>query len=77
MNKIVLKKNLDDLKHVLKIMSNHMLAVFSIMLFLRCSFSRGLIDRLEWQHKGVQEIEKNSDFIFVFSDASEKLMDKR
>ncbi len=80
-NSIEETRHLDDLKHVLKIMRTTICLLFFSIMFISASnsFSQGLIDRLEAASikEVCKEIEKNSDFIFVFSDASEKLMDKK
>ncbi len=75
------KKSLNKLNHVLKIMRITLFFLFFCILFSSAanSFSQNFTINLKSASiKDVcREIEKKSDFIFVFSDSSEKLIDKK
>jgi TonB-linked SusC/RagA family outer membrane protein len=73
--------HLNNLKHALKVMRTTLFLLFFCVLFTSASnsFSQELTLIIESTSiKDVcKEIERNSDFIFVFSDTSEKLVDKK
>ena len=75
------KEPLNNLKHVLKIMRIALFFLFFCILFSSASNSYSQEFTIKSKTASIKEvcreIEKNSDFIFVFSDNSEKLIDKK
>lgn len=75
------KKNLNNLKHYLKIMRITLFFLFFCILFSSASNSYSQEFTFDLKSASIREvckqIEKESDFIFVFSDNSEKLIDKK
>lgn len=74
-------ESLNNLKHVLKIMRTTLFLLFFCILF--SSASNGYSQKFTVKSgtttikKVCEEIEKNSDYIFVFSDESEKVLDNK
>ena len=85
MNKYSIEEEepLNNLKRVLKIMRITLFFLFFTILFSQAASSYSQEPELTLNLKSVsiqevcKEIEKNSDFIFVFSDNSEKIIEKK
>lgn len=75
------KKAINNLKHCLKIMRITLFFLFFCILFSSASNSYSQEFTFDLKSAPIREvckqIEKESDFIFVFSDNSEKLIDKK
>lgn len=75
------RESLNNLKHVLKIMRTTLFFLFFCILF--SSASNGYSQKFTVKsgtttiRKACEEIEKSSDYIFVFSDNCEKVLDKK
>jgi len=75
------REPLNNLKHVLKIMRIALFFLFFCILFSSASNSYSQEFTFDLKSASIREvckqIEKESDFIFVFSDNSERLIDKK
>ena len=75
------KGNLNNVKHVLKIMRTTLLLLFFSIMFSSASniFSQGFTIKPGTTSikEACEEIERNSDYIFVFSDNCEKVLGKK
>ena len=75
------REPLNNFKHYLKIMRIALFFLFFCILFSSASNSYSQEFMIKSKTASIKEvcreIEKNSDFIFVFSDNSEKLIDKK
>jgi len=75
------REHLNNFKHVLKVMKTTLFLLFFCILFSSASNSFSQEWTLKFESISIKdvcnEIERNSDFIFVFSDTSEKLVDKK
>lgn len=75
------KKNPNKYKHSLRIMRTTLFLLFSSILFSQAAISYSQEFTFHSNSISIKEvcreIERNSDFIFVFSDNSEKMMDRK
>lgn len=75
------KKNPNKFKHSLRIMRTTLFLLFSSILFSQAAISYSQEFTFHSKSTSIKEvcreIERNSDFIFVFSDNSEKMIDRK
>jgi TonB-linked outer membrane protein, SusC/RagA family/TonB-dependent outer membrane receptor, SusC/RagA subfamily, signature region len=75
------KKNPNNFKCVLKIMKTTLFLLFCSIMFSQAATSYSQVFTFNLRSTSIKEvckeIEKSSDYIFVFSDSSEKMIDKR
>jgi len=75
------KKNPNKYKHSLRIMRTTLFLLFSSILFSQAAISYSQEFTFHSNSISIKEvcreIERNSDFIFVFSDNSEKMIDRK
>lgn len=75
------KKNTNNYKQVLKVMKITLFLLFCSIMFSQATTSYSQDFTFNIKSSSIKEvckeIERNSDFIFVFSDNSEKLIDKK